>query len=122
MKSSTVEKWLNRNQAQQMTIWMQEIWNFAQAFMKRVQIKQKKQADKHWQKIDFNVENKIWISIKNWKTDWFSKKLDSQTADFYKITEKIEYSYQIDFSDSIKMHLIFSSDKLQKAARNSLIK
>ena len=120
MRSSTAKKQLNRNQAQWMIIWMQEIWNFAQAFMKRIQIKQKKQADKHWWKIDFSIENEVWISIKNWKTDWFSKKLDSQTADFYRITKKIKYSYQINFSDSIKMHSVFSSDKLWKTARNSL--
>ena len=65
MRSNTTEEQLNRNQVQQMTIQMQEIWNFAQAFMKRVQIKQKKQADKYWWEIDFSVENKIWISIKN---------------------------------------------------------
>ena len=122
VRSSTAEEQLNRNQAQQMTVWIQEIWNFTQAFMKKVQIKQKKQADKHWQKIDFSIENKIWISMKNWKINWFSKKLDSQTANFYRITEKIKHSYQMNFSNSIKMHLIFSSDKLQKTARNSLIK
>ena len=103
-----------------MTIWMQEIWNFVWTFMKKIQIKQKKQADKHWWKMDFSVENEVWISMKNWKIDWFSKKLDSQTADFYRIIKKIKYSYWIDFSDSIKMHSVFSSDKLWKTARNSL--
>ena len=58
--------------------------------------------------------------MKNWKTGWFSKKLDSQTADLYRIMKKIKHSYWINLSDSIKMHSVFSSDKLWKTARNSL--
>ena len=34
--------------------------------------------------------------------------------------KKIKHSYQINFSDSIKIHSVFLSDKLQKTARNSL--
>ena len=99
---------------------MKEMWKFAQAFMKKTQTQQKKQIDKHHQNIDFKIDDNVWISIKSWKTERSSKKLDNQQNESYEILEKIGNSYRLDLSQSIKMHSIFSSDRLQKAITNSL--
>ena len=34
------------------------------------------QANKHRRKPDFTVSNKVWVTTKNWKTEWPSRKLD----------------------------------------------
>ena len=58
--------------------------------------------------------------MKNWKTERPSRKLDYQRAGAYKILEKVSNSYKVELLDSIKVYLIFSPDKLQKAANDPL--
>jgi hypothetical protein len=58
---------------------------------------------------------------KNWKTQRPSKKLDHQMADSFEITKKIGNSYEVKLFDTIKIHNVFSSDRLQKAAEAPLL-
>jgi hypothetical protein len=39
----------------------------------------------------------------------------------YRILEKIRHSYRIDLLETIRVHLVFSLDKLQKASNNPLL-
>jgi hypothetical protein len=39
----------------------------------------------------------------------------------YKIIEKVGHSYRLDLPQSIKVHLVFSPDKLRKASNNPLL-
>jgi hypothetical protein len=39
----------------------------------------------------------------------------------YRILEKIRHSYRIDLLETIRVHLVFSLDKLRKASNNSLL-
>src|SRR6266566_6978910 len=57
---------------------------------------------------------------KNWKIERPSRKLDYKMAGPYKIINKVGNLYKVKLLDSIKVHLIFLPDKLQKAVNNLL--
>jgi hypothetical protein len=50
-----------------------------------------------------------------------SRKLDYQMAGLYKIFEKIGNLYKVKLLDSVKVHPVFSLDKLWKAAIDPLL-
>ena len=39
----------------------------------------------------------------------------------YRILEKVRHSYRLDLLQSIRVHLVFSPDKLRKASNNPLL-
>ena len=80
-----------------------------------------KQANKHQREPDFDVGDSVWVSTKKWRTERPSRKLDYQMAGPYRILEKIRHSYRLDLPQSIRVHLVFSPDRLRKASNDPLL-
>ena len=78
------------------------------------------QANKHRCEPDFTVGDMVQVTTKNWKTERLSCKLDYKIVGLYKIINKVGNLYKVKLPDSIKVHFIFSPDKLQKAANDLL--
>jgi hypothetical protein len=53
--------------------------------------------------------------------EWLSRKLNYQIAGPYKIFEKIGNLYKVKLLNSVKVHPVFSLDKLWKAAMDPLL-
>lgn len=78
------------------------------------------QANKHRREPDFEAGDKVWITTKNWKTGRPSRKLDFTMAGPYEVLEKVGNAYRLALPESVKVHPIFSPDKLRKAADDPL--
>jgi len=77
-------------------------------------------VNKHKQELDFTVNDMIWVTTKNWKTERLSCKLDYQMAGPYEVFKKIGNLYKVKLPDLIKIHPIFLPNKLQKTENNPL--
>lgn len=99
---------------------MQSIWNEVQQNIEQSQEWHKGAADRHYHQLDFQTGDYIWLSMKSYKSDQPSKKLDHQKIGPFHIKEQIGHTYQLDLPPTMKIHNVFSPDKLCKAADDPL--
>jgi hypothetical protein len=92
----------------------------AQDCIKKAQDKKRRDVDPHRRPVDFEVKDKVFVSTKNWKTQQPSRKLDHQMAGPFEIIRKIGNSYEVKLSNTMKIHNVFSPDRLRKAAKDPL--
>ena len=67
---------------------MQSIKKYLQKSLTKAQTSQSNQANKHWKKFSYDIEDKIWLSTKNISTDRPSKKLDQKIISFFEVIGK----------------------------------
>ena len=100
---------------------MEEIWDFMQKEMTKLQAKQTIAANHHCKKPSaYKIGNMVWLSTRNIKTDRPSKKLNHKMIGPYKVKELVGLSYWLELPYTMKIHDIFHSNLLQKAADNPL--
>ena len=119
-QAANVNERMSHNQAVQTAKRMKEAWNQEKKSMIRAQKKMVKDTKSKRKPIDFDVSNKVWIFTKNWKTQRLSKKLNHQIASPFLILAHEDNSYWVKLLNFIKIHSVFSSDCLCKAADDSL--
>src|SRR5205809_5583788 len=70
---------------------------------------------------DFKPDDKVYLSTQNLKTQQFSKKLDWKFTEQLMIKQKMSiYTYELELSSEMKIHLTFHMSLLQ-SSKNNLI-
>ncbi len=89
--------------------------------MKKKQRQQTTHVNAHrTQAFDYQIDDQVWLFIKNIQIDRFSKKLNHKILEPFKILEKREKSYKLDLSDEINIHSVFHISLLRKNLDDSL--
>jgi len=86
----------------------------------RVRVTMKKQIDKHWKKMIYKINDMMFLNSRNIMISWSSKKLNDKMLELFKILIKIEYTYWLKLSLTMKIYLKFASNLLQLDSKNSL--
>jgi hypothetical protein len=101
---------------------MKDIWNFIKKKLVNAQKMQKKHADKHKTfSFEYQLEDMIWLFIKNIKTERSFKKLNHKWIESYKIKKLLKDVCQLDLSLSMKIHDTFHTSLLRLAATDLFI-
>jgi hypothetical protein len=100
---------------------MKNIWDFIKKKLVNAQEMQKKHADKHkTSSSEYQLEDMMWLFIKNIKTKRSFRKLNHKWIDFYKIRKILKEACQLELSSSMKIHDTFHTSLLRLAVTNSL--
>jgi hypothetical protein len=118
-EENTIKDRINRIRERGIVFTMKNIWKFAKKHMKKNQQNQIIYVNKHRTSIsDYEVENQVWLFIKNIQIDWSFRKLDRKMIKSFKILEKRDNSYKFDFSNEMNIHSIFHISLLRKNSQD----
>ena len=82
--------------------------------MKLAQERHFRQATKTRRPVDFGVEDRAWVSTKEWRAERPSKKLNYQQAGPYMTTARESHSFRLELPSSIEVHHGFHTSKPRK--------
>ncbi len=114
---------VNKFKRREIVFTMKNIWKFAKKHMKKNQQSQVIYANKH--RIfasDYQIENEVWLFIKNIQIDRSFRKLHHKMLESFKILKKKNISYKLELSIEMNIHSVFHISLLRKDLENSLSK
>jgi hypothetical protein len=118
---NTARNRISRIKEREIVFIMKNIWKFAKKHMKKSQQNQTTYVNRHRTSIsDYEVENQVWLFIRNIQIDRSFRKLDHKMIKSFKIVEKRDNSYKLDLSNEMNIHSIFHISLLRKNSQDFL--
>ena len=118
--NSTREKIAN-SMARSIANCMEEVWDFMQNKMTKLQAKQMVAANCHHKEpLEYKVRDKVFLLTKNIRTERLSKKLNNKNIGLFKIKKLVRLLYQLELPHIMKIYDVFHPNLLQKVANNLL--
>jgi hypothetical protein len=100
---------------------MKDIWDFTKKKLTSAQDTQKRYADqRRTLSSKYKLEDTMWLFTRNIKTERSSRKLNHKWIESYKIKKMLRDACQLNLSQSMKIHDIFHTFLIRKAATNPL--
>jgi hypothetical protein len=100
---------------------MRDIWDFTKKTLANAQKIQKKYADKKRKDSpEYKIDDMVWLSTKNIKTERPSRKLDHKWIGPYKVKKILKGACQLDLPSSMKIHDTFHTSLLRSAPNDPL--
>jgi hypothetical protein len=99
---------------------MYDAWLTARKQMQAAQAKQKASADKRRRAVNFKKDDYVYLDVRHLPTQRPSRKLDNPLQGPFRVLEQVNHSFRLELPSTMKIHDIFSPDKLRLAARDPL--
>ena len=99
---------------------MKKTWEFVHENMKKSQDRQQRVANQNRKEVSYEEGDMVWLSTKNIHTERTSKKLDHKMIGPYRIDKMIGSSCRLALPESMKIHNVFHTSLLRKAAVDPL--
>ena len=80
-----------------------------------------KQVNKRKKKINYEIEDKVFLFSRNIITDRSSKKLENKMLSSFLITERVETFYRLQLPEFMRIHDVFHSHLLRKDLNDFLL-
>jgi hypothetical protein len=77
------------------------------------------QADKHRREVDFDVGDRVYLSLKGLKQDRPSPKLADKAAGPFEIIRKVGHAFELQLPAGFDIHPVFTPEKLRLARKKS---
>lgn len=103
---------VNRQEAREMAARIQEGWEYAKTGIQAAQHRMTQAANQKRRDEVFQVGERVMITTRDWNLGRPSRKLGNQMAGPYKVVEKIGNAYRLLLPANLRVHPMFSPDKL----------
>ena len=108
----------SRRAALDMAKRIQDAWGLAKKHIARSQERMKRNADRKRRDESFKVDDWVMLTTDDWDLGRPSKKLAEQMTGPYRVVEKVGNSYKLDLPPELRIHPVFSPDKLRRASQS----
>ena len=116
----TTRKRLDTARAEDITNHIKQVLKYIRSNMDRAQKAMVTQANKHRQKVTFQIGDKVFLNSKNITSNRPSRKLDHKRLGPFEITDLVKTSYRLELPPTIRIHDVFHPNLLSLAANNPL--
>jgi len=119
-KAQTPVEKLNHQDAIRVASRMEDAWKLAKDNMEKAQQRMMASANKHRREVDWDVNDRVYLSTKNLKSYRPSRKLANQWDGPFKVLEKVGNAYRLELPAGSQVYNVFAPDVLMKASDNPL--